>query len=395
MAPFALLCPSRMMFGRGTRAAAAPAICALGKRVVLVSSRSVGWRAELAAALLAGGAEVRHVHPEGEPSLPQLLAALDDLADFRAEAVVGLGGGSALDLGKALAALLPATGNLLRHFEIVGEGAPLATAPLPFIAIPTTAGTGAEATKNAVIAIPEHRRKVSLRDDRMMAMLAIVDPALTDACPRMITLASGLDAVTQVIEPYLSSRANPLTDALCREAIVSGLGALVTLMDREDPGARDALSKTSLFGGIALANAGLGAVHGLAGVLGGVSTAPHGTICGRLLPGVLRANRQEMHRLGRDMVRFDEVAVWIASALGSTPEEAFNTLEARINAWGLPRLGAFGVTPDRFAACAEAAQSSSSMKSNPVALSTGQLVAILAEAELHEGQVSFSTHAVK
>lgn len=380
MTPFSFLCPTRILFGRGVRSDAPRAIRALGTRIVLVASRSVGWRHALIAALAAEGAEVQVIHPEGEPSLPQLLSARAELAGFHAEAVVGLGGGSALDLGKALAALLPARGDILRHFEIVGSGAPLEAAPLPYIALPTTAGTGAEATKNAVIAIPEHQRKVSLRDDRMMAALAIVDPALTDDCPRPVTLASGLDAVTQVIEPYLCARANPLTDALCREAIFSGLSALVTLMDGEDPRARDALAQTSLFGGMALANAGLGAVHGLAGVVGGASAAPHGTICGRLLPGVLLANRQELRRLGRDTARFDAVAGWIAAALGGPEAEAFDTLEARIETWGLPRLGRFGLTPDSFEALAEAAKSSSSMKANPVDLSTAHLVALLARA---------------
>ncbi|MDV7269363.1 iron-containing alcohol dehydrogenase [Thioclava sp. A2] len=380
MTPFSLLCPQRTLFGRGTRASAAPAIRALGQRIVLVASRSVGWRSELEAALQAEGAEIAQIFTQGEPSLPQLLAALDDLSGFGAEAVVGLGGGSALDLAKALAALLPAQGNVLRHFEIVGDSAPLDAAPLPFIAIPTTSGTGAEATKNAVISMPDHHRKVSLRDDRMMAALAVIDPALTDHCPRAVTLASGLDAVTQVIEPYLCVRANPLTDALCREAIPTGLCALVTLMAGEDAPARDALSKTSYFGGIALANAGLGAVHGLAGVLGGVSDAPHGAICGRLLPEVLPLNRQTLHEQGRDTRRFDEVAHWIASALGGAPEDAFATLGAQIDIWGLPRLSAFGIAAQSFPAIAEAARSSSSMKANPVALSTDQLVTILARA---------------
>ena len=380
MTAFSLLCPTRTLFGRATRHAAAPAIRALGQRVVLVASRSVGWRDELTAALRAEGAEVTHIFTRGEPDLPQLMAALEDLAAFGAEAVVGLGGGSALDLAKALAALLPAKGNVLRHFEIVGDNAPLEAAPLPFIAIPTTSGTGAEATKNAVISMPDHRRKVSLRDDRMMAALAIVDPALTDNCPRGVTLASGLDAVTQVIEPYLCSRANPLTDALCREAIPAGLHALVTLMEREDQPARDALSKTSYFGGIALANAGLGAVHGLAGVLGGVSDAPHGAICGRLLPEVLQVNRQEMHRQSHDTTRFDEVAGWITTALGCPPDQAFARLGAQIYDWGLPRLGAFGLDQDDFPAIAEAAKSSSSMKANPVPLSSEQLLSILSRA---------------
>jgi hypothetical protein len=164
------------------------------------------------------------------------------------------------------------------HLEVVGRGLPLTEAPLPFIAIPTTAGTGSEATKNAVIGLHDQGRKVSLRDDRMLARLAIVDPALTDGTPWAVTLASGLDAVTQVIEPFVSVKATPYTDAISAPAISAGLMALQRLRQGEDQDARDALAWVSLSGGLALANAGLGAVHGLAGVIGGLCPAPHGAV---------------------------------------------------------------------------------------------------------------------
>ena len=198
-----------------------------------------------------------------------------------------------------------------------------------------------------------------------------------------MTLASGLDAVTQVIEPYLSSRANPLTDALCRDAIPRGLAALARLMrdeDAEDACARDDLAFVSLCGGLALANAGLGAVHGLAGVIGGVCGAPHGAICGRLLPGVLRANRAAVAAAGRDGTRFAEVAAWIAAALGPGSDDPFDRLAARIDAWGLPRLGALGVPATGLRAIAEAAQGASSMKGNVVTLGAEALSAVMADA---------------
>jgi alcohol dehydrogenase class IV len=264
------------------------------------------------------------------------------------------------------------------HLEVVGRGLPLAAPPLPLAALPTTAGTGAEVTRNAVIEVPEHRRKVSLRDRRMLPDLAIVDPALTDGTPKGVTLASGLDAVTQVIEPYVSSRANPLTDALCRDAIPRGLGALVRLMAAEDAGARDAMAWTSLCGGLALANSGLGAVHGLAGVLGGVTGAPHGAICGRLLPGVLAANRAAAG--GRAADRLAEVEGWIGAALGVPAGEAVAALARWCDAQGLPRLAGMGLAEAECDAVAEAAGASSSMRGNPVALPPATLAAVLRAA---------------
>ncbi|MEL7176952.1 MAG: iron-containing alcohol dehydrogenase, partial [Pseudomonadota bacterium] len=262
----------------------------------------------------------------------------------------------------------PVKSEPLDHLEVVGRGLPLTTDPLPFIAIPTTSGTGAEATKNAVIGVPEHARKVSLRDDRMLATLALVDPALTDGCPKNITLASGLDAITQVIEPYISAKATPLTDALCKPAIPLGLQALKTLMEREDPDARDALAHVALTSGIALANSGLGAVHGLAGVIGGLTPAPHGAVCGALLAPVLKTNAEMLP----DNPKIAEVQTLIATTLGDLPDFT--------KTHGLPTLEQMGVRPEQHAKIAQAAAASSSMKGNPIPLSEAQLIACLQAA---------------
>jgi alcohol dehydrogenase class IV len=270
--------------------------------------------------------------------------------------------------------MVPAPRQMLDHLEVVGLGLPLDVAPLPFIAIPTTAGTGAEVTRNAVIGVPDHARKVSLRDARMLPRLALVDPALTDGCPRAITLASGLDAITQVIEPFTSTRANPLTDALCADAIPRGLAALKRLMQSEDAQARDEMAWVSLCGGLALANAGLGAVHGLAGPLGGLTGAAHGAICGALLPHVLRANRRAV----ADPARLNRVAGWLSEAFESAPDmdSAAQALSAWSQSAGLPGLAAQGIGPEARAAAALAAATSSSMKANPAPLSAADLVAV-------------------
>ncbi|HDR28820.1 iron-containing alcohol dehydrogenase [Rhodovulum sp.] len=374
---FAFLTPGRILFGRGAAAEAPARIAAMGRRILLVRGGSVQFADVLAEGLRAAGAAVLELRGQGEPDLSGLEAALAEARPFAPDAVAAIGGGSVLDLGKALAALVPSDRPPLDHLEVVGQGLPLCAPPLPLAALPTTAGTGSEATKNAVIGVPAHGRKVSLRDDRLIPALALVDPALTDGCPWPVTLASGLDAVTQVIEPYLSLRANPLTDALCRDAIPRGLAALVRLRQAEDPAARDALALVSLIGGIALANAGLGAVHGLAGVIGGRYAAPHGAICGRLLTPTLRENRAALAAEGQPVARFDEVAGWIAGALGCAPGDAFRQLSDWIDAAGLPRLADLCEGPLDAVALARAASGSSSMKANPAALSPEALARIV------------------
>ncbi|MBA4351921.1 MAG: alcohol dehydrogenase, partial [Rhodobacter sp.] len=214
MTPFAIAAPGRILFGRGEAAKAPSLIRAYGARGLIVHGATAARAEWLIDALRAAGADTMAIACASEPTLPMLEEALATARPFRPDWVAAIGGGAALDMGKALAALIPAPGSPLDHLEVVGKALPLTAPPLPFIAIPTTAGTGAEATKNAVIGLPDHGRKVSLRDDRMLARLAIVDPALTDHTPRATTLASGLDAITQVIEPYVSSKATPFTDAL-------------------------------------------------------------------------------------------------------------------------------------------------------------------------------------
>ena len=375
MTPFAVAMPPRILFGRGEAARAAGLIRAFGPRGVIVHGATASRAAWLIEALQGQGADVLGLTCGNEPSLPMLEAALATARPFKADWVAALGGGAALDLGKALAALLPAPGGPMDHLEVVGKGLPLAEPPLPFIALPTTAGTGAEATKNAVIGLPDHGRKVSLRDDRMLARLAIVDPALTDYSPRAVTLASGLDAITQVIEPFVSVKATPFTDAIAAPAIPRGLEALHRLMAGEDQAARDDLAWVSLSGGIALANAGLGAVHGLAGVIGGLVPAPHGAICGALLGPILRLNRAQA--AGDTAVRLDAVFGHVAATLGGGAARAPETLAAWARDAGLPTLGALGLPSDLHEQVAREAMSSSSMKGNPVDLSVAELMQAL------------------
>ncbi|WP_054304307.1 iron-containing alcohol dehydrogenase [Gemmobacter sp. LW-1] len=371
---FAFATATEILFGRGKLVEAPARIAALGRRVLLVGGATPARAAPLASALAAAGCTVTHFAVPREPDVPLIEAGVALARTTGADVVAALGGGAVIDAGKAIAAMVPAPRPMLDHLEVVGLGLPLDVAPLPFIAIPTTAGTGAEVTRNAVIGVPDHARKVSLRDARMLPRLALVDPALTDGCPRAITLASGLDAITQVIEPFTSTRANPLTDALCADAIPRGLAALKRLMQSEDAQARDEMAWVSLCGGLTLANAGLGAVHGLAGPLGGLTGAAHGAICGALLPHVLRANRRAV----ADPARLDRVAGWLSEAFESAPDmdSAAQALSAWSQSAGLPGLAAQGIGPEARAAAAQAAATSSSMKANPAALSAADLVAV-------------------
>ncbi len=372
MIPFGITAPGRILFGRGEAAKAPALIRTYGARGVVVHGANAGRAAWLTGAL---GPDVLTLACGGEPTLADLVAALAIARDHRPDWVVALGGGAAIDLGKALAGLIPASGDPVQHLEVVGQGLPLTADPIPFIAMPTTAGTGAEVTKNAVIGLPDLGRKVSLRDDRMVARLAIVDPALTDGCPWSVTLASGLDAVTQVIEPYVSIKATPYTDALALPAIGTGLAALRRLQDGEAAEARDQIAWTSLCGGLALANAGLGAVHGFAGVIGGMTGAAHGAICGALLGPVLTANRAAASGAARG--KLDEVCEILAEVLGCTAADAPRALQTWAQGAGLPGLAGLGVTPALHGEIVAAAQGASSMKGNPVSLSPKDLASIL------------------
>lgn len=376
---FSILQPPRILFGRGTAAQAPALVRQMGERVLVVhgaSGRHVPWFSDRLAEL---GATTQGLACGAEPTLAMLEEAIRAAKGFAPQVVIGLGGGAVLDLAKALAAMIPAPGGALDHLEVVGKALPLKVAPLPFIAMPTTAGTGAEATKNAVIGLPEHGRKVSLRDDRMIARLAIVDPALTDGCPRAVTLASGLDALAQVIEPWVSCRATPYTDALTRGAIRPGLAALVRLMEAEDPEARDAMAWCSLSGGLALANGGLGAVHGLAGVIGGRTGIAHGAICGVLLGPAMAVNSDITS--GAPRARIEEACARIAEVLDTTADRAPAALSRWARSAGLPRLSEMGLAREDHEAVATAALSASSTAGNPVPVTAEALQRMLALAE--------------
>lgn len=378
MTPFAIQTPGQILFGRGESAKAAGLIRSFGDRGILVHGASAHRAAWLIDALQGQGATVLPLACAEEPTIAMLEAALALARPFAPSWVVALGGGAAMDLGKAMAALIPAPRAVLDYLEVSGPGRPLDAAPLPYLALPTTSGTGSEVTRNAVIGLPDLGRKVSIRDTRMLARVAIIDPALTDNAPRTVTLASGMDAVVQVIEPYVSCRANAFSDAIARPAIAPGLAAVRRLMQGEDAEARDTMAWVSLSGGLALAHSGLGAVHGLAGVIGGMCPAAHGALCAVLLAPVLEMNRRRV--TGASATRLDEVMAILGASFGGPAAKAPASLAAWLRDTGLPGLTALGLDPSQHARAAAGALTASSTKANPVVLSEADLREVLEQA---------------
>ena len=302
--------PNRILFGNGTLQQAGGLAFNLGRRALLVIGKGGADPAPLIASLDAASVDWEKFTVAGEPDLNTASAGIQVGRSFEADFIIGFGGGSALDAAKAIAALLTNPGEPLDYLEVVGRGQPLTHLPLPVMAIPTTAGTGSEVTRNAVLSVPEQRVKVSLRHPAMLPRLALVDPELTLSLPPNITAATGMDALTQLIEPYVSIRANEMTDLFCLEGMRRVSISLVEAVEngRSLP-ARTNMSYASLLGGMALANAGLGAVHGLAAPIGGMFKAPHGAVCACLLPHVFRLNFQLIKELdeSKSLAQFDKV----------------------------------------------------------------------------------------
>jgi alcohol dehydrogenase class IV len=380
--PFEFATAQRIVFGEGCSAQVPARAFDIGRRVLVVTGRNPRRAEWLVTALEPVAADLALLCVDGEPDVPFVSGGADLARRRGTEAVVGIGGGSALDAAKAIAALTTNDGDPVEYLEVVGTGKPITVAPLPVIAVPTTAGTGSEVTRNAVLTVPDQRLKVSLRGPLMLPRLAVVDPLLTHDLPPDVTAATGLDALTQLIEPFLSARANALTDALCRD----GIARVARSIERAcanggDAAARADMSMASLFGGLALANAGLGAVHGLAGPLGGMIGAPHGALCAALLPHVMRANVAALREAGGTPPALERAAeVGRLFAGHADADAAVDWLLAINIRLRVPRLGALGLDAADISAVAAQAQRSSSMRGNPVALSDGQLEAILDEA---------------
>lgn len=376
MNPFTLQLPPRILFGPGTVAELRKAVTDEGGHALVITGSSPGrW-----APVLATLDDCVIASFQGEPTIDDARVAADAGLDHGAEVVVGIGGGSAIDLAKATAMLMANGGDPLDYLEVVGRGWPITEPSVPMIAVPTTAGTGAEVTANAVLASPSDGVKASLRSPLMLPRLAIVDPDLTLDCPPAVTAAAGMDALTQCLEPYVSNKANPVSDGWARTGLLAaGRGLRAAYRDGADREARSDMALASLMGGLALANAKLGAVHGFAGVLGGMATASHGALCAALLVPVCRAN---LASASSDEVRarFTDVARWLTGEPAATADDALSWLSETVEQLEIPRLSTWGFTAAQADEIVAKVARASSTQGNPVVLSGDTLAAIYAEA---------------
>ncbi len=374
----------RIVFGPGCLAQAGSLVRPFGRQALIITGRDPARAGRLRDLLAAAGVAHTTFPLAGEPATEDVERALGAARAAGVDCVIGFGGGSALDAAKAVAGLLTNGGALPDYLEVVGRGQPLAQPGAPCIAIPTTAGTGAEVTRNAVLQSRSHRVKVSLRSPHLLPRLALVDPELTLDLPPTLTASTGLDALTQLIEPYTSCRRQPLTDALCVEGIRRAARSLRRACAHgHDAAAREDLAFASLCGGLALANSGLGAVHGFAGPIGGRCSAPHGAVCAALLPPVLAVNVAALRaRAAGDEVlaRYDEVARLVTGSAHATADDGIRGIAQLVADLGCASLSALGVSREDFPTLVADAARASSMQANPLPLTPAELTEILERA---------------
>ncbi len=372
---------TRIIFGPGRSAEIGRIAASFGPRALLVTGNE-GLRAHaLRTSLEAASVSFVSLRAIGEPTIATAESGAAMVRGQDVACVIAIGGGSVIDTGKAIAALAGNPGSALEYLEVIGAGKPLSQPPLPFVALPTTAGSGAEVTRNAVLSSSEHGAKASLRSPLMLPRVAIVDSELTHSLPPAVTAATGLDALSQLIEPFVSSRANAFVDALCRDGIRRAAAALPRAFDNgADAAAREDMALASLFGGMALANSGLGAVHGFAAPIGGMFPAPHGAVCAQLLPVVWRANtaalrtREPAHPA---LARYAEAAQLLTGRANAGADDGARFLADLRERLRIPPLRAYGMAEADVDGVAAKAAVASSMQANPVKLTADELRAIL------------------
>ena len=383
MISFEFTTANRIIFGAGKINELAKQIGETSaKHVLLVCGYSPDAIPRVREMLSECAVAITEFQVHGEPTVDVIRAGVQ--AAHNCDLVIGLGGGSVLDAGKAIAALVTNPGDVLDYLEVIGTGFALLNAPLPYIAIPTTAGTGSEVTRNAVIESTEKNVKASLRSALMLPRVALVDPELTYNLPPPITASTGLDALTQLIEPFVSIKANPLTDAICRAGLSFAARSLLRAYENgADKAAREGMALASLCGGIALANASLGAVHGFAGPLGGMLHAPHGALCARLLPLVMEANinaleaRQPEHPA---LARYAEIAQILTLDKNATVLDGLEWVRNLVSTLNIPALSAYGMNKADIPAAVENTMKANSFKGNPIPLDQDELITILERA---------------
>ena len=378
---FEFAAPAAIVFGSGAIQTSVSRLAAWGDRALVVSGATPQRYENYLDQLKAQKLRIQLLCVNGEPSVDSVIDGVKQARHAKCDMVVAIGGGSVIDTGKVIAAMLTNTGDVTSYLEIIGKGRPLQNRSAPFLAIPTTAGTGAEVTCNAVLASPTHRIKVSMRSPLMLPHLVVVDPVLTLSLPPDVTAACGMDALTQLIEAFVSKKANPITDGLCREGLTCCARSILRAYhDGLNIDARTDMSLASLLSGLALANGGLGAVHGIAGPLGGHIAVPHGVACGRLLSPVFAANSRQLQSSGQlhgAMRRFVEIARILTGNFNADIAEGVAWMDHLCRRLHMPPLRDFGLEESDLSLIAGNALKASSMRGNPVNLDQADLVAIL------------------
>ncbi len=384
MMGFEFATATRIIFGRGVVKDAGSIVGKMGRRAFVITGRSDKRAQPLMGQLKDIGMAVTHFSIPEEPTTQLALEAVENARRPNCDVVIGMGGGSVLDTSKVVAALLTNSGPLMDYLEIIGNGQPLKQQSAPCVAIPTTAGTGTEVTSNSVLGSPEHRVKVSMRSPYMLPDLALVDPELTYSMPPGLTAVTGLDAFTQLLEAFVSVQANPLTDGICREGLQRAARSLKHVyLDGADVAAREDMCVASLFGGLALANAKLGAVHGFAGPMGGMYHAAHGALCAALLPYVMEANVRALQSRITDSAildRYDEIARLITGLPAARAKDGITWVRNLCEQLEIKPLTAYGIEEKDFTDIVEKACNASSMKGNSVELTKEELLEILQKA---------------
>ncbi|NDV22935.1 iron-containing alcohol dehydrogenase [Desulfovibrio sp. JC022] len=374
----------KIVFGPQTARTIPEHAANMGSNICLVTGKSpqrIQWLIE---ELQEKGLALHIISISGEPDTELIAEHATKARTMGCDVVIAMGGGSVLDAGKAVAALIPNTRDVLDYLEVVGKGMPLDNTPLPLIAAPTTSGTGSEVTSNAVLLCAEHKVKVSLRSTDMIPDIAVVDPLLTISAPPAVTAATGLDALTQLMESFVSKFASPITDSLCREGLKHGANSMLkAYKDGQDIEARTGMALASLFSGITLANAGLGAVHGFAAPLGGEFKAPHGAVCAALLPYVMEINIRALKE--RDpqnpaLTAYEEIAQILTASDAAQAVDGIEWVKNICSKMKIPGLREIGVQKKDFKSLAAKAARASSMKGNPIELTEAELLEILNKA---------------
>ncbi len=387
MAAFDFTATTKIVFGAGRVDEIGRLAGSLGRRAFLVtggqSMAESGVLGRVVSLLEAAGCAVETFRVAGEPTVGVVSDGVARSRRWDADVVVAVGGGSVMDAAKAISGLLTNGGEVADYLEGVGAGLEIERPASPMIAVPTTAGTGAEVTKNAVITDDGHTYKKSMRSDYLLPRIALVDPMLTTSAPASVTAASGLDALTQLIESYTSNKAGPMTDALAEKGIELVAECLPkSCSDPDGVDARSGMSLAALWGGICLANAGLGAVHGFASPLGAFYPAPHGAVCAALLPHVVAAN---VARLCAEtpshaaLGKYRRLAAMLADGPSPTPGDLVSRLGELVSSLGIPPLGRWGLSADDIPRIVANARGSS-MRYNPVELTDDELTEIMEAA---------------